>query len=316
MPFEVWVRRVAELAEREPDPGRFLGQALALLSALPWVRGGKWKTADGDGEFGSASDEAVRFGFHGLELTFYTEIALSPALFLHMRLLAQVVGEFYESKRRESVMRRNAYLQAVHETGARLTHDIKNLLQSLYALTSAAPGEGTRDPAYGDLLQRQLPQLTKRLQSTLDQLRSPQVETREVMRPARAWWADVERRHCADGLELEATVDGDAAVPASLFDAFLDNCLDNARGKGGSAGRTKASLSVSGGRAELAFENDGDPVPAAVERALFREPIADPAREGLGIGLYQVARLATQSGYAVELARNEPGQVVFRLRPA
>jgi hypothetical protein len=306
---------VAELAEHEPEPQRFLGQALVLVSGLPWVRGGAWKTEDGQGEFGAKSGEVVRFGFHGLELTFYTEIALSPALFLHMRLLAQVVGEFYESKRREAAMRRNAYLQAVHETGARLTHDVKNLLQSLYALTSAAPRDGTLDPAYGNLLQRQLPQLSKRLQSTLDQLRSPQVEMRESLRPARAWWKDVERRHGADRMVLAADIEGEAAVPASLFDAFLDNCLDNARGKGSSAARVKASFTVKAGRAELAFENDGDCVPASIARNLFREPIAVSGREGLGIGLYQVARLAAQSGYSIELAHNEPGSVVFRLKP-
>jgi len=316
MPFEIWVRRVAELAEREPDPQRFLGQALLLVRELPWVRGGRWKTEEGEGEFGDMGEDTVRFGFHGLELTFFTEIRLSPALFLHMRLLAQVVGEFHESKRRESLMRRNAYLQAVHETGARLTHDVKNLLQSLYTLTSAAPQEGAMDPGYAKLLQRQLPQLTKRLQSTLDQLRSPQVETREVLRPVTAWWTNVERRHGGEGLSLEANIDGDAAVPANVFDAFLDNCLDNARAKGGPAVRMKATLAVANGRAELAFENDGDAVPASVERSLFREPIADESHEGLGIGLFQVARLASQAGYAIELARNEPGSVVFRLHPA
>jgi K+-sensing histidine kinase KdpD len=233
-----------------------------------------------------------------------------------MRLLAQVVGEFHESKRRESLMRRNAYLQAVHETGARLTHDVKNLLQSLYTLTSAAPQEGAMDPGYAKLLQRQLPQLTKRLQSTLDQLRSPQVETREVLRPVTAWWTNVERRHGGEGLSLEANIDGDAPVPANVFDAFLDNCLDNARARGGPVVRMKATLAVANGRAELAFENDGDAVPASVERSLFREPIADESREGLGIGLFQVARLASQAGYAIELARNEPGSVVFRLHPA
>ncbi len=202
MPFEVWVRRVAELAEHEPDPRRFLEHALALASELPWVRGGTWKTEEDEGEFGARSLEVAKFEFHGLELVFHTEVALSPALFLHMKLLAQVVGEFYESKRREALMRRNAYLQAVHETGARLTHDVKNLLQSLYALTSAAPREGAMDPAYANLLQRQLPQLTKRLQSTLDQLRSPQVETRESLRSARAWWTDVKRRHRSRGTRV------------------------------------------------------------------------------------------------------------------
>ncbi|MGE0356781.1 MAG: ATP-binding protein [Burkholderiales bacterium] len=316
MPFEIWVRRVAELAEHEPDPQRFLGQALAQVNELPWVKGGRWKTAEGEGEFGVASKEVVRFGFHGLELTFHTEIALSPALFLHMRLLAQVVGEFYESKRRESAMRRNAYLQAVHETGARLTHDIKNLLQSLFALTSAAPRGGERDPAYGDLLQRQLPQLTRRLQSTLDQLRSPQVETRESSRPARAWWQDVERRHAAGGLAFEAAIEGEATIPANLFDAFLENCLDNARKKGGEGVRMKVSLEVAAGRVELSFENSGPALPESVSRNLFHEPVVDPSAGGLGIGLYQVARLAAQSAYAVELAVNEPGRVVFRLHPA
>lgn len=316
MPFETWMRRVAELAEHEPDPKRFLEQSVRLVAELPWVRGGSWKTEEGEGEFGTRAAEVVRFGFHGLELNFHTEIALSPALFLHMRLLAQVVGEFYESKRREALMRRNAYLQAVHETGARLTHDVKNLLQSLYALTSAAPREGAMDPAYGNLLQRQLPQLTKRLQATLDQLRSPQVETRESLRQARAWWADAKRRHSADGLLFEAQMEGEAKVPATLFDAFLDNCLDNARGKDGSGVRMKAFLRVQEGRAELAFEDDGEPMPASIERILFREPVAAPSGEGLGIGLYQVGRLAGQSGYAVELTHNERGRVAFRIRPA
>ncbi len=315
MPFEVWVRHMADLAEHEPDAERFLDQALVLVADLPWIRGGHWKTGEGEGDFGARTENVVRFNFHGLDLTFHTEIALSPALFLHMRLLAQVVGEFYEGKRREALLRRSAYLQAVHETGARLTHDVKNLLQSLYALTSAAPKEGVMDPVYGNLLQRQLPLLTKRLQATLDQLRSPQVEARESMRPVRAWWADIERRHASDGLQLEAYIDGDVSVPANLFDAFLDNCLDNARAKGEAALPLRAFLRVTQSRAELSFEDAGEPVAPAVEQVLFREPVGDAARDGFGIGLYQVSRLGAQSGYVVELAHNEPGRVVFRVRP-
>ena len=41
------------------------------------------------------------------------------------------MGEFYEAKRREETMRQNAYMQAFYETGSRLTHDIKNILQSV-----------------------------------------------------------------------------------------------------------------------------------------------------------------------------------------
>jgi hypothetical protein len=57
-------------------------------------------------------------------------------------------------------------------------------------------------------------------------------------------------------------------------------------------------------------------VPAAVAQVLFEEPIPRPQGGGFAIGLFQFARLAAQSGYAVSLAANEPGRVVFRLEPA
>ncbi len=318
MPFEIWVRRVADLAEREPDPQRFLHQALSLVSELPWVRGGEWRSPEGEGEFGAKANDAARFSFHGVDLTFYTEINLSPALFLHMRLLAQVVGEFYESKRREAEMRRNAYVQAVHETGARLTHDIKNLLQSLFTLTSAAPREDPADTKYSQLLSRQLPQITRRLQATLDQLRSPQVEIREPPRSVHAWWKDLERRAAASGVQFEVHGEGASMVPASVFDGFVENCLVNARRKRDADPglRIKVALHLSRGQARVDIEDSGPPVPASIADVLFQEPI--PRREGAGfaIGLYQLARLAAQSGYAASLAHNEPGRVVFRLEPA
>ncbi|MBK8322618.1 MAG: sensor histidine kinase [Betaproteobacteria bacterium] len=318
MPFEIWVRRVADLAEREPDPQRFLHQALSLVSELPWVRGGEWRSPEGEGTFGEKANDAARFAFHGVDLTFYTEIDLSPALFLHMRLLAQVVGEFYESKRREAEMRRNAYVQAVHETGARLTHDIKNLLQSLFTLTSAAPRDESFDAKYAQLLSRQLPQITRRLQTTLDQLRSPQVEIREPPRSVHAWWKDLERRTDASGVLFELHGEGACMVPASVFDGFVENCLVNARRKrdANPGMNIRVSLHLSRGRASLEIEDSGDPVPASIAEILFDEPIPREGGAGFAIGLYQLARLAAQSGYMASLARNEPGRVVFRLEPA
>ena len=230
MPFELWMRRIAELAETEPDSRRFLDEALREIAAfLPWISGAHWRSPDGEGGFGEPAGFASRFTYHELEVVFHTEISLSPALFLHMRLLAQVVGEFYEGKRRENALRHNAYLQAVHETGARLTHDVKNLLQSLYALTSMAP----REPAdgYGGLLQRQLPQLTKRLHATLEKLRAPEIAKRELPMTARAWWADLERRLAGSGVVLKPSIEMDVDVPAALFDSFVENGLDNARAK-------------------------------------------------------------------------------------
>lgn len=318
MPFELWVRRVADLAEREPEPQKFLRQALTLVAELPWVRGGEWKSPEGEGEFGVRAQDAARFSFHGVDMTFYTEINLSPALFLHMRLLAQVVGEFYESKRREAEMRRNAYVQAVHETGARLTHDIKNLLQSLFALTSAAPREGAPDARYAQLLSRQLPQITRRLQTTLDQLRAPQVEIREPPRSVHVWWKELEKRSASDGVRFEITGEGAAMVPASVFDGFAENCLVNARRKreADPAIRIRVTLRLAPGRASVDIEDSGGPVPDDVAAILFEEPIPRAQGAGFAIGLYQLAQLAGHAGYQVRLASNEPGRVVFRLEPA
>ncbi|HEX4764299.1 MAG TPA: ATP-binding protein [Usitatibacter sp.] len=311
MPFELWMRRIAELAETEPDAQTFLELALKEVAALPWIRGAHWQTQHGEGRFGAESDHNTRFEYHDLAIVFHTNIDLSPALFLHMRLLSQVVGEFYVGKLRESALKQHAYLQAVHETGARLTHDMKNLMQALYALTSMAP----REPAggYTGLLQRQLPQLTKRLQTTLDKLRSPEIPSEDLPVRAGAWWNEVSRRMAGGDVVLEADITADGNIPATLFDTFVENAVANARTKGlrEPGVSIRVSFHFSAERVELVVTDSGTAVPASAEAKLFREPVERGA--GLGIGLYHVARLATQTGYLVELAANRDGEVSFRL---
>jgi signal transduction histidine kinase len=311
MPFELWMRRIAELAETEPGASRFLELALKEIAALPWIRGGHWQSPDGEGRFGSKSEHTSRFEYHDLAIEFHTNVALSPALFLHMRLLAQVVGEFYVGKRRENALRQHAYLQAVHETGARLTHDMKNLMQALYALTSMAPREPTG--GYTGLLQRQLPQLTKRLQTTLDKLRSPEIPAEDLPVRASAWWAEVERRMAGGDVALEADISADGNIPAALFDTFVENAVANARTKGlREPGLTiRIQFRFSGDGVEVNVTDTGTAVPESAQAKLFREPVERGS--GLGIGLYHVARLALQTGYRVELAANRDGEVRLRL---
>ncbi|MEO5692295.1 MAG: ATP-binding protein [Usitatibacter sp.] len=309
MPFELWMRRIAELGEVEHDPRRFLEAALAEIAEFPWMRGGRWKSPDGEGSFGEKSAFASNYSHQDLEIEFYTAIELSPALFLHMRLLAQVVGEFYEGKRRESALRHHAYLQAVHETGARLTHDVKNLLQSLYAITSMVPRENNPADGYSNLLQRQLPQLARRLQATLDKLRSPEVPTRDLPMRAGAWWADLERRLGGPDIAFGASIKDDLPVPSTLFDSFAENVIDNARAKAlrEPGIRISVRFALSRHELELAITDDGSAIPDSASQRLFREPIE--RNSGLGIGLYHVARMAEQSGYGVRVAANRDGEV-------
>ncbi|APV49087.1 hypothetical protein BWI17_04970 [Betaproteobacteria bacterium GR16-43] len=313
MPFELWMRRVAEIAESEPDSRRFLELALKEVAAFPWMRGGQWRSPEGEGRFGDSEGFPSTFRYHELELTFQTGVRLSPALFLHMRLLAQVVGEFYEGKRRESAMKRNAYLEAVHETGARLTHDIKNLLQSLYALTSAAP----KSPAegYDGLLQRQLPQLTHRLHATLEKLREPDLLTHDPAIDAGEWWDDVRRRLAESEVALEDRIAPGAELPAALFDSVLENCLDNARAKREREPATRITVALEATRESVWLEvrDTGRAIPEPIAARLLQEPIERARGSGLSIGLYQAARQAKAAGFTLVLRSNVDGEVAFRL---
>ena len=55
---------------------------------------------------------------------------------MHCKLLIQLISNLYIGKIKEKELTQQIHLQAIYETGARVTHDIKNLLQSLQAITS------------------------------------------------------------------------------------------------------------------------------------------------------------------------------------
>ena len=320
MPFELWMRRIAELSEADLSSARFLRNALEEIEKFPWIVGCVWTSPDGPGRYGQATAFDSRFRYHDFEIAFYTEIRMSPAMFLHLRLLAQVVGEFYEGKRREQAMKQNAYMQAVHETGARLTHDMKNLLQSLYALTSAGISTQTdnrrKKTDYESMLERQLPQLANRLQSTLDKLQNPALGAANVMLSAGDWWQDVLARHADDEATFVAHGTLTGKVPTNLFDTVLENCLENARKKklAEPAIDISVEIAIAAKSAVLSITDTGNAIPIGAADELFHSPIANSRRGGYGIGLFQAFRQAAEQGYALVLASNRPGEVRFELR--
>jgi len=70
-------------------------------------------------------------------------------------------------------------------------------------------------------------------------------------------------------------------------------------------------LSATRERIELSVSDTGSAVPDDTAAKLFREPV--DRGEGLGIGLYNVARLAESGGYDLRLAENNSGDVRFAL---
>jgi len=233
---------------------------------------------------------------------------------LHLKLLTQMLGHFYEAKQREESQRMNAYTQAIYETGARLTHDVKNLLQSLRSLCAAAESSSTDEAgALQGLVKRQLPQIAQRLTVTLEKLQAP-TQFSMVQVGATSWWEGLKQRYTRGGISFnEGTLNSTATVPGELFDSVAENLLQNAISKAQLHADTRIEVTFdaeSGGR--LKIWDSGEAIPTQVAARLFSVPV--PSRSGLGIGLYQAARQAEQAGYSLTLVSNNPGNVCFELR--
>src|SRR2546429_626067 len=315
LPFERWLYFLAELSQLETKPERFMKEACVGLARLPWVSGGFWHTAGESGDFGKVSKNSVEFTNQEIHLRVFTKLPLSPSLVWHFQLLGQLLGEFYVAKQREQKLQQQTYVQAVHETGARMTHDVKNLLQSLNVLCAAAERDTASDTdgELSSLMRRQLPAITLRLQQTLDKLQKPDASNGRFIK-ADTWWEGLQRSYAGRGVEFSREGQGDSVMlPKELFDSAGDNLLQNALRKR----RLDESVAVRAtfrcnDTIEFSVCDSGAPVAAEVLRGLMRGPV--PSETGFGIGLYQTSRLAEISGFSLQLRDNQSGRVCFSLR--
>lgn len=315
LPFEQWLQVLAELSHAEARPERFLEEAVVALARLPSVEGAAWRARGTEGEVGGRSAYAVPFEIREMSLTIYSRYRTSPALHGHLRLLAQLLAEFYLAKLRERALQEASYMQAVHETGARVTHDVKNLLQSLNVLCSVAAAESGDSPQALALMRRQLPAITQRLAATLDKLQRP-VPEQDSRVPLAEWWQALARQYRDRGVEFADDVaPGSTRIPRALFDSVADNLLANALAKRAAQPGVRVRVALLPEGAEgLRVCDTGRAVPEQIAGSLLLAPVQSDS--GLGIGLYQAARQAAAAGYALRLESNRDGEVCFALRRA
>lgn len=314
-PFETWLSDLSSLSQRQQTPIEFLEAALEDLLALPWVVGVKWQTDGTAGELGDTSKHDTEFKTDHFTIKIYSNNWMGGALYLHCNLLIQLIDNFYIAKLRERQLTQQAHLKAIYETGARVTHDIKNLLQSLHAITSIIQyeqsGSGPKSISH-TLLERQMPHLTQRLQLALDKLQTPEKQSMAEIHIS-DWWDDFTNRNEMKNVEVQADIAEDILVPAELLDSFIENMFENLRQKNRIEGnlRIKVSLFCNTDEFKLSISDDGKKIPDHIVKNLLKEPVESD--NGLGIGLYQVARLAEYSGYEFRLQDNTDGNVCFEL---
>ena len=235
---------------------------------------------------------------------------MGSALYLHANLLLRLIAFYHHAKIRERELTRQAQLRAIFETGARVTHDIKNLLQSLQAVTAAVEYSKPEDAdELNALLKRQLPTLGQRLQIALDKLQAP-LATTQSHEPLSSWWSRLQSRYVDEQITFTQTLTDDPEIPTDMFDSVVDNLLDNARFKRANEPGIQIIVSINckSNLVELSVSDTGSAIPHHIANKLFEAVVDSDA--GLGIGLLQARRYANQHGYRLSLADNADNEQV------
>ena len=319
LPFEQWIRKIAGHADYEPTADKFLQSAMQELSHLNWVSGLDWEIDNSNHSIGHKSSFISTFKFQQLHLTLYSRWQFSPAMYLHVQLLTQILGEFHAAKLREETISQNIYMQTFYETGSRLTHDIKNILQSLGTLCSAAEQNEVSkedDARLVELIRKQLPRLNQRLAATLTKLERPSAEKKQQAKVS-TWWRGFIKlnTYLNNNYKLQFVtpsimpkVDIDPEVLESVVDNLLQNALEKAKLD------PNITISIALMPCDyfcLEVTDTGQAMPEEVAERLFKSHVS--SKSGLGVGLYHAFQQAKQADYELSLVDNRDGEVRFKL---
>ncbi|MFT3733863.1 MAG: hypothetical protein QM776_02355 [Rhodocyclaceae bacterium] len=317
--FAQWLDQLARLSASDEAPEALVEKAVRSMLDQPEVLGVDWRirrgAQDQAGFAGAVAQRRSVLSYGALELGLHSRYELAAMQLWQLDLMVRLLAEFHAAREQARHLQSISYLRAVHETGARMTHEIKNLLQSIDTLCFAMneAGRTGRNEAVQGLLSRQLPVISQRLHAALDNIKQPAPsDVRQGM--AADWWEALQARHPEEGVRF--VLEGDIAqteLPVLLFDTVADNLMRNAIEKSGAAGGVEVCLRANNGRCCLSVQDDGAPVESGRAEVLFLRPL--PSDRGLGIGLYQAARLADSLGYRLRLVNNQPGAVCFELAP-
>jgi len=312
--FEQWLATLTQPGNyKHMTPEQFLNSGFKQLINLPWIIGIYWKSPYGDGNKGEESNYQVLFSPQSIEVNVHTEQRMSGTHYAHVKLLIQLLEHFHQAKRREEKLAHQAHLQAIHETGAKLTHDIKNLIQSLHNITAAI--EMVEPDDFGqtrEMLQNQIPHLSQRLKLTLDKLQKPTESTYRMIL-VRTWWENLNARYLRRNIQFIENVLWNTAIPEELFDNIAENLIENAINKRNREANVNIYVSINTSQDQVSLQvcDDGSAIPANIERLLLKRSVK--SKDGFGIGLYHAARQTLHTGYHLKIANNEPQRVCFEL---
>ncbi len=311
-PFENWINTLTTLIEeRFLTPNEFLEAACERLVENDWLNAIEWQFENYKISAGEKSGPRLEHRFDDkLNVLLYFKADPGTALEQHTILLIRMAYQFYLAKLNQEKIRAQEHFATIHHTGARLTHDIKNILQSIKTSLDILDME-KEDPGSQQLLQTNLRQLGERLESTLNKLKAPRLNTQINFVDCEKWMARLSEQYASNArLEFHSDIENNVVLPLDLFDSVIDNLINNALKKP-SASRIEVRLLSSNEVILLSVCDNGDALESEIEKSLFTQPVSSGS--GMGIGLYQAAIMATAFNFELELSQNEAGRVCFNL---
>ncbi len=317
-PFEEWFAHISTLeANTGLRPENFLSASLRYLMQQHWICGVNWQTASDSGTEGTLSPHQVEIKDEKLSLVIYTYTPVGPSLLLHSKLLLSILTFYYRAKLQEQLLLKQAHMQAIYETGSKLTHDVKNILQSTHTMTQIINDNDAEIQEKMDVLKKQMPILTQRLNTTLEKLRAPakaddssQTSSGSLLH----WWSQLQIRYTGRHITFSTDISSDVEIPVDIFTTVMENLLDNARNKRIREPDLEISvtLSNSNNQLQLSVADTGSAIDPQIASQLFREVVS--SQDGFGIGLYQCYELANNHGYELSINDASQGHVCFVLK--
>jgi signal transduction histidine kinase len=311
-PFESWINKLTTLIEEQYlTPAEYLEAACEHLVENDWLNAIEWSFE----HFTIAAGEKIgpRLEYQlddKLSVVLYFKADPGTALEQHTYLLVRMAYQFYLAKLNQEKIRAQEHFATIHHTGARLTHDVKNILQSIKtSIDILDMGKEAVDSQ--KLLQANLNQIGARLESTLNKLKAPKLDTRVTLVDCKKWIKRIAKQHNANArIAFHQDIENNVAVPVDLFDSVAGNLIDNALKKP-SAKLIDLRLLSSKDVVVLSVCDNGEAIESEIEKNLFTQPVSSGS--GMGIGLYQSAIMALAFNYELELSQNERGRVCFNL---
>ncbi len=311
-PFETWINTLTTLIEEQfLTPNEYLEAACEHLVENNWLNGIQWNLENYNTLSGEREGILLTYSMaNETSVDLYFKSNPGAALEHHTILLIRMAYQFYLAKLNQEKIRAQEHISTIHHTGARLTHDIRNILQSVKTSLDILDMDQDHEK-HQKLLQTNLLQISWRLENTLDKLRIPKLNTQIILHHCDQWMDKLEEQYkSSPKIVLHRDIEHNVQVPIDLFDSVVENLINNATRKS-STKRIDIRLLSQANIIMLSVCDDGSVVKESIEDNLFKHPVSSGA--GMGIGLYQSSIMAHAFNFELELSENEPGKVCFVL---